>query len=108
VRGYWLNEKPKSPRNHILHVYEKLFVHGLVGAKQFRVLLINGLDPGGVAHALGHAGTMAATGSPGIRRGRMKFRMNAKTSVTKNHPSFVAEVIAISFQPYLLSQAPPQ
>src|SRR3989304_6653662 len=47
--------------------------------------------------------TMAATGSPGIKRGRMKFSIKAKTSVTKNQSSLLRKYFRYPF-----NAAPPR
>ncbi len=41
----------KIALEYIPDIHEKLFVHGFVGAKQFRVLFIHPLDPGLTGHA---------------------------------------------------------
>jgi hypothetical protein len=41
---------------HISHVQKELFEYGSVGTKQLRVLLINRLNPGRIAHPLGQPG----------------------------------------------------
>src|SRR5687767_11876638 len=40
---------------------------------------------------------MTATGSPGIRRGRMKFNKKAKTKVIKNQPNFLRKYCRYPF-----------
>src|SRR3972149_2319903 len=40
---------------------------------------------------------MTATGSPGIRRGKMKFRMKAKTRVTRNQSSLLRKYFRYPF-----------
>jgi hypothetical protein len=41
--------------------------------------------------------TMAATGSPGIMRGRMKFSMKANTKVTKNQANLFRKYFRYPF-----------
>jgi hypothetical protein len=41
---------------------------------------------------------MAATGFPGISRGRMKFNMTAKTKVTRNHSSLLRKYFQYPFK----------
>jgi hypothetical protein len=47
--------------------------------------------------------TMAATGSPGISRGRMKFNKNAKTKVTRNQANLLRKYLRYPF-----NAAPPR
>ena len=42
--------------HHISHIEKELFEHGFVGAKQFRILLIDLLDAGRIGHALRQPG----------------------------------------------------
>src|SRR5215207_1531647 len=42
--------------------------------------------------------TMAATGSPGIRRGKMKFNRNAQTNVIKNQASLLRKYFWYAFK----------
>jgi len=46
--------------------------------------------------------TMAATGSPGINRGRVKFRINAKTAVTNNQINLFRKYLRYPFTQHLL------
>ena len=54
-RGYWLKENAEIALQHIADIEEKLFDHGLVGAKQLRILLVDFLHAGGVRTCPGRA-----------------------------------------------------
>jgi hypothetical protein len=43
--------------------------------------------------------TIAATGSPGISRGRVKFKMKANINVTKNHTALPPKYLKYAFKP---------
>jgi hypothetical protein len=43
--------------------------------------------------------TIAATGSPGISRGNVKFRIKANNNVTKNHTALFPKYFKYAFNP---------
>jgi hypothetical protein len=88
----------KIAMHHISQVYEKLFEHGSVGAKQIYVLLINRLDPGRIAHALGKSCYDGCHRISRHQAGQDEIQDEGANKSNQEPTQLVKEIPSVSFQ----------
>ena len=82
----------------ILYIQEKLYDHGLVGAKQVRVLLIDCLDAGRIGHALGKMRNNACDRISGHQARQGEIQNEGKNERDQEPGQLVKEVLSVAFQ----------